>query len=96
LELARKNQQGGGQEVLQILEQKALLRPGAWEFIAEQAENRKTSFDQKFLKKPIGKIGYEFLIKTEYQDIYIKVRLANGIIIGRSFHPSTSMTNEED
>jgi len=59
---------------------------GSWDFIAEQLDKKETSIEQKKLKKPCGKLAYVLKILTEYGIIYIKVSLANGKIIGRSFH----------
>lgn len=59
---------------------------GVWDFIAEQLDKNETSIKQVLLKKPCGKLAYEFRVRTEYEIIYIKVRLAKGKIIGRSFH----------
>ena len=63
-------------------------REGAWDFIVEQIEMKKTEVKQTLLKKPTGKVGYEFTVKTEYGEIYIKLRLGEDSIIGRSFHYS--------
>lgn len=62
--------------------------PGAWDFVAEELEKKETSIKPVPLIAPRGKLGYEFLINTEYGTIYIKVRLAKDKIIGRSFHYS--------
>ena len=59
---------------------------GAWDFIAEQLDQNETSIKQVLLKKPCGKLAYEFRVRTEFGKIYIKVRLAKDKIIGRSFH----------
>jgi hypothetical protein len=61
---------------------------GAWEFIAEELEKKKTIIKEVVLKKPVGKPGYEFCVDTEFGEIYIKVRLTRDRIIGRSFHYS--------
>lgn len=61
---------------------------GAWVFIAEELEKKGTSVRPAPLIAPRGKLGYEFLVNTEYGTIYIKVRLAKDRIIGRSFHYS--------
>jgi len=67
---------------------KPFTYPGAWNFIAEELEKKQTSIRSVPLIAPRGKEGYEFLVSTEYGTIYIKVRLAKGKIIGRSFHYS--------
>ena len=59
---------------------------GAWDFIAEQLDKNETLIKQVLLKKPCGKLAYEFRVRTECGTIYIKVRLAKDKIIGRSFH----------
>ena len=68
---------------------------GAWDYIAEEVVKNKNTLREVFLKAPIGKPGYELFIK-EYKAVYIKVRMANGKIIGRSFHYSTPATNEDE
>ena len=68
---------------------------GAWDFLAEQLERDRTSVEQVLLKKPLGKLAYQVLVKTEYETIYIKVRLAGGKIIGRSFHRSSIPEKEK-
>ena len=60
--------------------------PGAWDFIAEELEEKQTSIKPVPLIAPRGKVGYAFLVSTKHGTIYIKVRLAKGKIIARSFH----------
>lgn len=67
---------------------KPFTYPGAWDFIAEALEKKETSIKPVSLIAPRGKVGYVFLVSTEYGTIYIKVRLARGKIIARSFHYS--------
>jgi hypothetical protein len=67
---------------------KPFTYPGAWDFIAEELEKKHTSIKPVPLIAPRGKVGYAFLVSTEYGTIYIKVRLARGKIIARSFHYS--------
>jgi len=61
---------------------------GAWEFIADEVEQKETIINPKLLDKPCGKLGYEILINTKYGTVYVKVRLDKHKIIGRSFHYS--------
>jgi len=67
---------------------KPFTYPGAWDFIAEELEKKQTSIKPFPLIAPRGKVAYAFLVSTEYGKIYIKVRLARGKIIARSFHYS--------
>jgi len=59
---------------------------GAWDFIAEELDKKETTIKQVLMKKPCGKLGYAFRVRTESGIIYIKVRLGKNKIIGRSFH----------
>jgi len=69
-------------------DKKPFTHSGAWIFIAEELEKKGTFVKPAPLIAPRGKLGYEFLVDTEYGTIYIKVRLAKDRIIGRSFHYS--------
>lgn len=68
---------------------------GCWDFIAEELGKKYTVVKEKILRKPIGKIGYEFCVTTEHHEIYIKLRLSNGVVIGRSFHISVKGEDNE-
>ena len=60
-----------------------------WYFI-EQLLHNKHPIKEITLDKPPGKKGYMMLFETESEpsDIYIKLEIANGQLIGRSFHYS--------
>lgn len=64
--------------------------PGAWDFIAEQLQNRETILEEIIMDKPRGSKGYVMKIKTEDGEIYIKLQFGKtgGTIQGRSFHYS--------
>jgi hypothetical protein len=68
--------------------QKPFTCAGAWDFIAEELEKKETSIKPVYLISPRGELGYEFLVNTTHGVIYIKVRLGQDRIIGRSFHYS--------
>jgi len=61
----------------------------AWELIATLIENRHP-IEVVDLKKPQGAKGYVMKINLEagQQQLYIKLQLGSGKIIGRSFHYS--------
>lgn len=60
-----------------------------WDFI-ERLLLDKHPIKPITLKKPQGEKGYEMLFETESgpSDIYIKLQIGNGQLIGRSFHYS--------
>ncbi len=76
------------ESVIDPRSKKPFTRSGAWDFIAEELEKKETLIKPVPLIAPRGKVGYKFLVSTEYGTIYIKVRLAKAKIIGRSFHYS--------
>lgn len=59
---------------------------GAWEFIADELRKKQTVIEDILLDKPLGKLAHWFVINTEQGGVYIKVRLTERRIIGRSFH----------
>ncbi len=64
---------------------------GAWEFIAELLE-RGHALEEVVLDNPPGKRAYVMRVdlQRDRPQLYIKVQLGSGFIIGRSFHPSTT------
>jgi hypothetical protein len=62
---------------------------GAWEFVAELLEAGHP-LKEVDLKKPVGKKGYELLASggKGRPEIYMKLQLGSGRVIGRSFHYS--------
>ena len=61
---------------------------GAWEFIADLLE-KGHPIERIELRKPPGKAAYAMEVPTEQGDIYIKLQLRSGVVLGRSFHYST-------
>ena len=70
-------------------DQQVFTEVGAWEFIAELLESG-NEIQEIELDNPRGKTGYVILASGGAQrlDIYIKLQLGNGAVIGRSFHYS--------
>src|SRR5713101_5381429 len=62
---------------------------GAWEFIAELLESGH-AIQEIELENPRGKTGYIILAggRVKRPDIYIKLQIGSGTVIGRSFHYS--------
>jgi hypothetical protein len=62
---------------------------GAWEFVAELLEGGH-AIQEIELDNPRGKTGYVMLASGGAQrpEIYIKLQLGSGTVIGRSFHYS--------
>ena len=60
---------------------------GAWSFIAELLEGE-LELEEIVLEKPPGKKGYVLHVQLEGAEVYIKLRLGSGQVIGRSFHES--------
>ena len=63
----------------------------AWELISSQLRAG-CDVEEVTLRKPLGAKGYVFKIPVESgrPDVYIKLQLGAGEIIGRSFHYSKS------
>ena len=61
----------------------------AWEFIATMIETGHTIEEVK-LRKPSGATGYvmKISLEPEQAQLYVKLQLGSGKIIGRSFHYS--------
>jgi hypothetical protein len=70
-------------------DQQVFTEPGAWEFIAEQLESDR-ELQVIALDNPAGKTGYVLVVNggPNRPEIYIKVQLGAGKVIGRSFHYS--------
>lgn len=77
-------------------DQQVFTEVGAWEFIAELLEGG-TAIREIELQTPRGKTGYVILIAGGAQrpDIYIKLQLGSGAVIGRSFHYSEPGDNND-
>jgi hypothetical protein len=62
----------------------------AWDFVAELLGSGH-EIKRVPLRKPPGKFGYTMLVpgKSKSEDIYIKLQLGSGVVMGRSFHYST-------
>jgi hypothetical protein len=63
--------------------------PGAWEFVANLIEDGHT-VEEISLRHPPGKRGLVMKVRLDRNEteIYIKIRLGSGKIIGYSFHYS--------
>lgn len=70
--------------------------PGAWEFIAELVDSGHPLKEIE-LRLPPGKTAYVMKkrLDSSHPEIYIKVRLGAGVIIGRSFHYSSYELQED-
>lgn len=62
--------------------------PGAWEFVADLLEAG-TPMNEVELQNPRGKKAYEMIVDVGGRDVYIKLQMGAGKVIGRSFHYST-------
>ena len=61
---------------------------GAWQFVVQQLEEG-CAIEEIVLEKPPGKKGYVLIVKGwGGEEIYIKLQLGSGMVIGRSFHLS--------
>ena len=61
--------------------------PGAWEYLAELLDAGH-EIEVITLDEPPGATGYVLQVPIEARNLYIKVQLGAGKIIGRSFHYS--------
>ncbi len=61
--------------------------PTAWDLIAARLENGE-DVELVELNKPKGRLGYVMLIDLgpDVPQLYVKLQLGAGIVIGRSFH----------
>lgn len=70
--------------------------PGAWEFIAAKLESGCT-VEVIQLKRPPGRTGYVLLIPMPSgRDLYVKLQLGSGVVLGRSFHISTKQDDDDE
>lgn len=66
----------------------AFTPDGAWAFIVELLEGG-CALEEVELEQPRGRKGYVILVEGwEGEQIYIKLQLGSGQVIGRSFHLS--------
>ncbi len=61
---------------------------GCWELVADHLEAG-TPLTEVELRYPPGKKAYEIIVDVGGQDVYVKLQLGAGKVIGRSFHYST-------
>jgi hypothetical protein len=67
----------------------AFTPDGAWTFVAELLE-RGVDVEAIVLEKPPGRTGYVVTCDGwAGEEIYIKLELCSGMVVGRSFHVST-------
>lgn len=76
-------------------DQQVFTEPGAWEFIADLLEAGSPMLEIK-LDTPAGKTGYVVVASggEKRPDIYVKLQLGSGKVIGRSFHYSEPGTGK--
>lgn len=60
---------------------------GAWDFVVECLESG-VSLTPVTLEKPAGKVAYTFTVPVCAEEVYVKLQLGSGAVIGRSFHYS--------
>lgn len=60
---------------------------GAWEFVATCLESN-IVLERVELERPAGKFAYVFRVPLTDKDLYVKLQLGSGAVIGRSFHYS--------
>jgi hypothetical protein len=78
------------EQVINPTDGQPFTRRGALHFIREQLETR-CPIQPVTLDVPYGKTAYEmvFDIGENRPDLYVKLQLGSGFVIGRSFHYST-------
>jgi hypothetical protein len=74
-------------EVLNPLDGQPFSDTGAWEFIAELLDQGQ-ELDLSPQEQPPGVTAYVMQVPLKEGQLYIKVRLGAGYILGRSFHYS--------
>jgi len=60
---------------------------GAWEFVAEQLEAC-VPLSEVELTHPQGKKAHAFVVQLGDRELYVKLQLGSGKVVGRSFHYS--------
>jgi hypothetical protein len=66
---------------------KLFTSPGAWDFVAETAEDGRIKIKEKDQNRPPGCTAYQWVVDSKLgKKIFIKVILGKGKILGRSFH----------
>lgn len=68
---------------------------GAWEFVGDLF-GAGHPVEKITLRRPPGKVGYAMVVRLKEGELYIKVRLGTGSIIGRSFHYSERPGDRDD
>jgi len=67
---------------------------GAWEFVADKLEVG-LQLELVQLEKPPGSTGYVLKILLNGRQLYVKLQLGSGTVIGRSFHYSKKSGHSE-
>ena len=60
---------------------------GAWEFVADILDAGHP-ITPVVLENPPGKVAYELVVSMGDSELYVKLELGSGRVIGRSFHYS--------
>jgi hypothetical protein len=60
---------------------------GAWEFVADHLDSGHP-ITPVVLENPPGKVAYELVVSIGDSELYVKLELGSGRVIGRSFHYS--------
>ena len=78
------------EQVINPADGQPFTRRGAWHFIQERLEAGCT-IEGVILDIPPGKAAYAIVLDVgkDNPDLYVKVQLGSGFVIGRSFHYST-------
>jgi|SRR6516162_4014260 hypothetical protein len=78
------------EQVINPIDCQPFTRRGALHFIQEQLENG-CAIEAVVLDLPPGRTAYVMLLDVgrDKPDLYVKVQLGGGCVIGRSFHYST-------
>jgi hypothetical protein len=66
---------------------------GAWELVADLLDANHP-IERVELDQPPGKIGYVLVVPIGGRQLYVKLQLGSGKVIGRSFHYSDMRTTE--
>lgn len=76
-------------EVLNPATNQPFTMESAWEFVVEVLQNEKYGIEEVMQENPPGKKAYVLIVEmSDGKELYIKLRLGTGKILGRSFHYS--------
>ncbi len=75
-------------EVLDPETNQPFTTTGVWEYITQILEEENHPLEEVVQENPLGKKAYVMFVEMGEKNLYIKLRLGTGCVLGRSFHYS--------